>query len=203
MNSLPPLNSTDQVIFSKTHSLSTKFGDFETRIARYGSSNDEALVILNETNIDEKMFLRVQFGCAYGHVLSSIDCDCRQQTDETLGVIGAKQGLFVYFGRHEAYGAGLFEKANMMHFEKNDPEYHSTVINEHKTSDKNLEIMTAASNIIKLVLPERKFVYLGNNKQKIESLRKNGIDIESQTKIKIDENTVSEFGRAEIYLKNS
>lgn len=59
----------------------------------------------------DPVLVRIQSSCVYGEVLGSKGCDCRQQLDRAMEIIGSEGAGIVVYLNQEGRGAGLFAKA--------------------------------------------------------------------------------------------
>jgi GTP cyclohydrolase II len=68
------------------------------------------LVIYAE-NLDEIPIVRVHSECLTGDAIGSLKCDCRDQLEYALTLIGQKAGMVIYL-RQEGRNIGLLNKIN-------------------------------------------------------------------------------------------
>ena len=93
--------------------LPTKYGDFMVHgyKARFGNTEAEHVALtLGDVASGEPVLVRVDSECLTGHVFGSERCDCRDQLDAALAMIGKEgRGVFLYL-RQEGRGIGLMNK---------------------------------------------------------------------------------------------
>ena len=91
--------------------LPTKFGTF--RIIGYkvpGQDEEHVALVLGDVSSPDPVLVRVHSQCVTGDVFSSLRCDCGQQMDIALEMIGQEgRGAFVYM-QQEGRGIGLHNK---------------------------------------------------------------------------------------------
>ena len=91
--------------------LPTKFGTF--RIIGYkvpGQDEEHVALVLGDVATSDPALVRVHSQCVTGDVFSSLRCDCGQQMDIALEMIGQEgRGAFIYM-QQEGRGIGLHNK---------------------------------------------------------------------------------------------
>jgi 3,4-dihydroxy 2-butanone 4-phosphate synthase/GTP cyclohydrolase II len=90
--------------------LPTPFG--EMMILAYRAEHDPAehvAVVKGPIDPDEPVLVRVHDQCVTGDVFDSMRCDCGEQKDRALKLIGEHGGVFLYM-RQEGRGIGLHNK---------------------------------------------------------------------------------------------
>jgi 3,4-dihydroxy 2-butanone 4-phosphate synthase/GTP cyclohydrolase II len=91
--------------------LPTRFGYF--RVIGYrvpGHPEEHAALVLGDVSTPEPSLVRVHSQCLTGDVFSSLRCDCGEQLDIALELIGKEgRGAFVYM-QQEGRGIGLHNK---------------------------------------------------------------------------------------------
>ena len=86
--------------------LPTRFGDFDIYIFREESLEHAVLVKPWE---EEAATVRIQSKCITGEVLGSLKCDCGDQLEIALDIIGGRGGMLIYLDQ-EGRGIGLGNK---------------------------------------------------------------------------------------------
>jgi 3,4-dihydroxy 2-butanone 4-phosphate synthase/GTP cyclohydrolase II len=66
-------------------------------------------LISENTDISKPTLVRIHSECMTGDVFGSLRCDCGEQLDEALSIIGKRGGIVVYL-RQEGRGIGLINK---------------------------------------------------------------------------------------------
>ena len=94
---------------AETH-LPTPMGEM-TIVAYQGkyASEEEVAVVKGDIDPAEPVLVRVHDQCFTGDVLHSMRCDCGEQKDLALKLIGEEGGVFLYLGQ-EGRGIGLHNK---------------------------------------------------------------------------------------------
>jgi 3,4-dihydroxy 2-butanone 4-phosphate synthase / GTP cyclohydrolase II len=90
--------------------LPTPFG--EMMILAYRTANDPAehvAVVKGPIDPDKPVLVRVHDQCVTGDVFDSMRCDCGEQKDAAMKMIGEQGGVFLYM-RQEGRGIGLHNK---------------------------------------------------------------------------------------------
>ena len=91
--------------------IPTEYGDFTLCFYSNTIDNKEHLALVKgDVNGKENVLVRVHSECFTGDVLGSQRCDCGEQLERALKMIGEKgEGVFIYM-RQEGRGIGLLEK---------------------------------------------------------------------------------------------
>ncbi len=182
----------------------TKFGVFDLAVFGSNEKADNLAIVyyLNDRKSQESL-LRIQYGCLFGNVFSSLDCDCQPQVSESLRLIQQKcNGLLVYLPAYEGKGVGLINKAKLSHYT------HLTDTPPLEGSSKcgiNFEVHNSLDflpNILTSLEFYQPFENLSISKAKIAELLRVGVNISKNTSLKIDENNLSYKAKAEILEKN-
>jgi len=93
---------------SQIANLPSRFGDFQVKAYKEGEK--EHLVIYAK-ELDEEPIVRVHSECLTGDAIGSLKCDCRDQLEYALSLIGEKGGMVIYL-RQEGRNIGLLNKIN-------------------------------------------------------------------------------------------
>ena len=93
---------------SQIANLPSRFGDFQVKAYKEGEK--EHLVIYSK-ELDEIPVVRVHSECLTGDAIGSLKCDCRDQLEYALSLIGEKGGMVIYL-RQEGRNIGLLNKIN-------------------------------------------------------------------------------------------
>lgn len=89
--------------------LPSRYGYF--RIRGFRSRDEEILaVVKGEVHRQENVLVRLHSACATGDILGSLRCDCREQLEAALGVVGESECGVVIYLPQEGRGIGLLNK---------------------------------------------------------------------------------------------
>jgi GTP cyclohydrolase II len=155
--------------------IPTAYGEFQLCLFRNTIDDKEHLAfVAGDVSGRENVLVRVHSECFTGDVLGSQRCDCGEQLERSLEIIGELgQGVIVYM-RQEGRGIGLAEKLKAYNLQDVG----------HDTVDANLILghqadardYTVAALILRH-LDVRSVRLLTNNPAKINDLRDHGIDV--------------------------
>jgi len=93
---------------SQIANLPSRFGDFQVKAYKEGEK-EHLVIYANE--LDEIPIVRVHSECLTGDAIGSLKCDCRDQLEYALSLIGEKGGMVIYL-RQEGRNIGLLNKIN-------------------------------------------------------------------------------------------
>jgi len=91
--------------------LPSRFGDFHI-VAFYNNKDgkEHVAVVHGDVSGKEDVPVRVHSECLTGDVLGSLRCDCRDQLETALRMIGQMEGGVLLYMRQEGRGIGLVNK---------------------------------------------------------------------------------------------
>jgi len=171
--------------------LPTRFGDF--RIVAFWNNRDEeehvALVhgdVLGKANVPT----RLHSECLTGDALGSLRCDCRDQLEAALRVLGAaERGLLLYL-RQEGRGIGLTNKIRAYSLQDQGMD---TVEANHALGfhDDERDYAVAAHMLASLNIESIRL--LTNNPDKIRQLEQHGIAVSARVPHVIPPNEHNRF----------
>ena len=87
--------------------LPTRHGDF--RIALYDAGGVETIALVHGTLTGDAPLVRLHSECVTGDTLGSLRCDCGEQLDAALALIGRTGGVLLYLPQ-EGRGIGIANK---------------------------------------------------------------------------------------------
>ena len=98
--------------------IPTIFGEFEAISYRSIVDKDEHVaLVMGDLSTDESTLVRVHSECLTSDVFSSLRCDCGEQLNLALDMIGKEgRGVFLYM-RQEGRGIGIHEKLKAYHLQ--------------------------------------------------------------------------------------
>ena len=174
--------------------IPTIFGEFEAVSYRSMVDKDEHVaLVMGDVTTDEPTLVRVHSECLTSDVFSSLRCDCGEQLNLALEMIGKEgRGVFLYM-RQEGRGIGLLNKLKA--YKLQDEGMDTVQANESLGFEMDLRHYGIGAQILR-DLGVTKFNLLTNNPKKVSGLSGFGLEMESQIPF---ESTVNEDNRN--YLK--
>jgi GTP cyclohydrolase II len=148
----------------------------EVQVSVYQRGAETALVLqYNEIEDAETTAVRIQSACAYGEVLLSTSCDCRDQLEESYEIFARRRsGVLIYLDQ-EGRGAGLSAKAKAYAVEQSLG-VDTVDAYEHLSLPLDQRDYTIASQILSQ-LNAGNIALLTNNTRKLEQLRSGGFKV--------------------------
>ena len=89
--------------------LVTEYGNFKLIAYEDHNKLHHIALVSGDIKNKENVLVRVHSECITGEVFHSKKCDCKQQLDKALKIIGKEGGVLVYL-RQEGRGIGLLNK---------------------------------------------------------------------------------------------
>ena len=155
--------------------LPSRFGAFQI-VAFWNNRDDKEHVALVHGDVADQsgVPVRVHSECLTGDVLGSLRCDCRDQLEAALKLIGQmERGVLLYL-RQEGRGIGLINKSRA--YSLQDRGLDTVEANlALGFRDEERDFAVAAHMIQSLRI--RSVQLMTNNPFKIEELKKNGVEI--------------------------
>ncbi len=190
---LKVISIADLITYRQTHEnlisavesipFPTKHGDFEMFIFRSEQLKQEHVAIV-KGDLTSNSLIRVHSECLTGDVFGSSRCDCGDQLNTSLAMIEAEGNGAVIYLKQEGRGIGLFNKIKA--YQLQDQGFDTLEANVHLGFPIDSRDYTMASQILKY-FHVNKVRLLTNNPQKIEGLKKLGLEIE-RVALEIDAN---------------
>ena len=153
--------------------LPTKYGKLKIIIYQF-SDGTEHLALYS--NLNKKPLVRIQSECLTGETFGSERCDCGNQLNDALKTIGKEGGLLIYL-RQEGRGIGLFDKIKA--YDLQDGGLNTYEANTIQGLSEDSRTFSYATEILR-DLKINSIKLLTNNPDKINSLKKSGIKVQSE-----------------------
>ena len=179
---------TMQLIKKKaTAKFPTKFyGDFTIHVYEDDKGNHHVALVKGELEGD--VLVRVHSECFTGDTLHSSRCDCGDQLEKALKIIGKKGGVVLYL-RQEGRGIGLLNKIKA--YDLQDQGMDTVEANEKLGFKPDERDYTIGAQIL-ADLGVKNIKLLTNNPKKIIGLEKYGLNIVERIPLIIEPNEHTE-----------
>jgi GTP cyclohydrolase II len=139
-----------------------------------GRRLDDVALVCGEVAGAAAVPTRVHSECLTGDVFGSLRCDCRDQLELALEVIGADHFGVILYLRQEGRGIGIAEKVRA--YELQDHGLDTLEANLHLGFDGDMRRYDIAAGMIG-ALEIESIVLHTNNPLKVEGLRANGVEV--------------------------
>lgn len=171
--------------------LPSRFGDFH--IIAFSNTRDgkeHAAIMHGIAPYSENVPVRLHSECLTGDALGSLRCDCRDQLETALRMIGEMDRGIVLYLRQEGRGIGLTNKIRA--YELQDEGLDTVQANLALGFRDDERDYTIAAEMLK-ALRVKSVQLITNNPRKIAGLSALGIDVTGRIPIVISPNPFNEF----------
>lgn len=164
--------------------IPTRHGTFQLVLFSSDYDRKEHMaLIMGDVQGQEDVIVRVHSECFTGDVLGSMRCDCGEQLDRAMEMIGeAGQGIILYM-RQEGRGIGLLDKLRAYNLQ--DEGLDTVEANLRLGHQPDERDYTLAALMLK-DLGVRSVSLITNNPRKIADLQGLGIEVHQRMPIEID-----------------
>lgn len=172
----------DTLLVSKevTARLPTRHGEFQLTLYRSADGKEHLAMTLGAVREGAGILTRLHSECLTGDVLGSVRCDCGEQLDRSLRMIGrAGRGVLLYL-RQEGRGIGLRDKLRAYNLQDEGLDTVEANLRLGWGADER-DYGIAARILVDLGVPSVNLIT--NNPSKIEGLRGLGIQVVGRTPI--------------------
>lgn len=170
--------------------LMTKYGEFNINGYIDNDGREHLALYMGDISNGEPVLCRVHSECLTGDALGSAKCDCGQQYDEAMKRIAKKgRGVLLYM-RQEGRGIGLINKLKAYELQRQGMDTVEANLalgfpDDMRKYDKACEILND--------LGVNKIRLMTNNPDKVNKLRKLGIEITERVPIIVDHSHCADF----------
>ncbi|MBW3584145.1 MAG: GTP cyclohydrolase II [Euryarchaeota archaeon] len=166
----PPI----RLVRSDEARLPTEHGNFRiVAFTEEATGKEHLAIVAGETEGRHGVLVRLHSECLTGDVLGSKRCDCGAQLDLALSRIADEGGVVLYL-RQEGRGIGLANKVRAYHLQ--DQGMDTIQANLHLGFPADARCYTVAAEILD-ALGVQCVRLMTNNPDKVEKLRKKGIEV--------------------------
>ena len=171
--------------------LPSRFGSFHV-VAFYNNrdNKEHAAFVHGDVTDAEDVPVRVHSECLTGDAIGSLRCDCRDQLEEALKMIGKMEKGILLYMRQEGRGIGLTNKIRAYGLQ--DQGYDTVEANlALGFRDDERDYAVAAHMLMSLKV--KSIQLITNNPRKIENLTQHGVKVNRRIPIIIPPNPYNEF----------
>jgi 3,4-dihydroxy 2-butanone 4-phosphate synthase/GTP cyclohydrolase II len=177
-------------IYSSTH-LPTQYGTFDVYVFHNDFDDKEHLAIVKgEIGSGENIPVRIHSECLTSEVLGSLKCDCREQLQNALHQISESGRGMVLYLRQEGRGIGLGNKIRA--YALQEAGFDTVQANHILGFPDDLRQYDVAAAMLK-ELGVQSVQLLTNNPNKINGLKKYGIEVTERIPLQIEPNSINRF----------
>lgn len=153
--------------------LKTRYGEFREMLF-YDGQKETIAFIMGEVSGAENVLCRVHSTCIFGHYFNSIECDCREQMENSQQLIQQEGRGIIILMDQEGKGNGHFALLKSVeHKRKGVPQAQAY---EAVGFKKDARDFRAAAEILKEI-GVKSIVMLTDNPNKVETLTQFGIEV--------------------------
>jgi GTP cyclohydrolase II len=177
----------------------TRWGKFRIHgfeaVPQNGShaSREEAVALVMGDVTAKPALVRVHSQCLTGDVFGSLRCDCRQQLEMALSMIGGEGAGVLIYEQKEGRGIGLMAK--LQAYELQDAGLDTVEANERLGFKADHRDFTLPGQMLR-ALGIRQVRLLSNNPDKVAALEQAGVEVVERVPCEVDASP-----HAEDYLK--
>ena len=177
--------------------IPTPNGEFKMIAYAEDDENKMPHVVLVHPDLDdsENVVVRIHSECLTGDLFGSKRCDCGEQLQRALSIIGKEKGILIYL-RQEGRGIGLINKLKA--YKLQDAGMNTIDANIHLGFEPDERDYEVASEILK-DLNIKSVKLLTNNPEKVTGLNQYGIQVAERLPIVIEP---SDENKAYLQIKN-
>jgi GTP cyclohydrolase II len=161
---------------------------FEGRSGNSGGKEEAVALVMGDVQVQPPL-VRIHSQCLTGDVFGSLRCDCRQQLEMALAMIGQQGAGILVYEQQEGRGIGLMPK--LQAYELQDNGRDTVQANEDlgfKADHREFELPA----MILKELGLKSVRLLSNNPQKVSALESAGIKVVERVPCEVEPNAASE-----------
>lgn len=169
--------------------LPTKFGKFQIYGFSTSDGKEHVALVKGDITSDKNVPVRLHSKCLTGDTFGSKRCDCRDQFESAMKMIGKKKiGVIIYMDQ-EGRGIGLLNKIKAYALQQEGMD--TAEANNKLGFASDLRDYEDAADIIRL-LGIKKVAVITNNPEKIKQLKSSGINVVERIPLIMKTNKYSE-----------
>lgn len=185
------------------HRLTTRYGELNLNGFIFGD-NQQVVVALSTLEFEkcDEHVLRIQYGCEYGTVFGSRDCDCGLQVEASLKLIAESSGgTMLYFRDHEARGFGLGGKIRITELEKANNWSAVEAETALGLVGKRPDVLWVVPGVLQELGIAGSIALIGTNQEKRDRLVNLGMDVRHEIPLEIDLDALTTFALLDVDRK--